>query len=117
GIWRPDRGGDRLAGQDHHVPDLFQDVLRRQKRAIGDCSNQIFSVLPGYVLPRRRLTSLSLRERHSENQVGTVAAACARTAAPGWARTRRSRLRREPAYRHNREWYVPIRFERAENQE
>jgi hypothetical protein len=27
---RSDRGQDRLAGQDHHVPDLLQDVLDGQ---------------------------------------------------------------------------------------
>src|SRR5581483_4528895 len=30
-----DRGGDRLAGQDHHVPDLLEERLRGQEGPVG----------------------------------------------------------------------------------
>ena len=32
-VWRPDRADQRLAGQDHHVADLIEQVLGRQHHA------------------------------------------------------------------------------------
>src|SRR5918992_216779 len=39
-IRRPEGRHDRLAREDHHVPDLFEQVLHGQEPAIGDASNQ-----------------------------------------------------------------------------
>src|SRR5439155_24263897 len=46
-IRRPQRRHDRLARQDHHVADLLQQVLGRQKRSIGYSANHVGSP-PGY---------------------------------------------------------------------
>src|SRR4051794_9554824 len=40
-IRRPDGRHDGLAGQDHHVPDLLQQVLGGQESPIGYCSDQL----------------------------------------------------------------------------
>src|SRR2546430_12221331 len=39
GVGRPQRGHDRLAGEDHHVPDLLEQVLGREECPIGYVAN------------------------------------------------------------------------------
>ena len=41
-VRRPDRRHDRLAGQDHHVPDLLEQVLGGQECPIGYCTNHCY---------------------------------------------------------------------------
>jgi hypothetical protein len=36
---RPNGRDERLGGQDHHVPDLFERALRGQEDPIGCCSD------------------------------------------------------------------------------
>ena len=36
GVGRPDRRRERLAGQDHHVPDLLEQALGGQERPVSD---------------------------------------------------------------------------------
>ena len=36
GVRGPDRRRDRLAGQDHHVPDLLEQALGGQERPVSD---------------------------------------------------------------------------------
>src|SRR4051812_31486624 len=39
GVRRPHRGDQRLPGEDHHVPDLLEQVLGGKEDAIGGCSD------------------------------------------------------------------------------
>ena len=67
-IRRPDRGDERLAGQDHHVADLVEQVLGRQEHPIcggSDHSDQVcyhsastFATQCG-TMPACRATSIS----------------------------------------------------------
>ena len=41
GVRRTQGRQDRLPGQNHHVPDFFEQVLRRKKRPVGDATNHL----------------------------------------------------------------------------
>ena len=43
GVGRADRRHDRLAGQDHHVADLLEQVLCRQEGAVGGATDHLES--------------------------------------------------------------------------
>ena len=60
---------DRLPRQDHHVPDLFEQVLRRKKRSVGDASNHLDLVVGTH---RRRTPLRVHRIGHSKQSVGTA---------------------------------------------
>ena len=56
---------DRLAGQDHHVADLLEQVLRRQECSVGYCSNHsLLSPPSGDPRPPRRQGSLRHGPEH-----------------------------------------------------
>src|SRR5262249_23675126 len=91
-VRRTDGRDDRLARQDHHVPDLFENALGRQERSIRDCSDQCFCILPGSELPRpRRAARPSLRHRPLKGKTATVSDRTRKwyvaTALSGWRRT------------------------------
>jgi hypothetical protein len=60
-VGRPHGGDERLAGQDHHVADLFQDALGRQIRPLAEAPDQ----LPSFPQPVGGRATLRARARRT----------------------------------------------------
>ena len=69
GVRRTQGRQDRLPGQNHHVPDFFEQVLRRKKRPVGDAANHLDLVVGTHT---RRTPLRVHRFGHSKQRSGPL---------------------------------------------
>ena len=102
GIRRPDRRSDRLAGQDHHVPDLLEQTLGGQERPVGYGSDHLSSEGPPWAsAPQTGARRLAIPA--GDYVMERPTATQNRRSASRRRYPRKSRLEPAPGYRA---WYV-----------
>ena len=69
GVRRTQGRQDRLPRQNHHVPDLFEQILRRKKRPVGDAANHLHLVVGTH---ERRTPLRVHRIGHSKQSAGPL---------------------------------------------